>query len=191
MYVLTAAAIFIAIVSIDLFAGGLAFGATRTKISFVQALIVNVIGKIAIGIALVSGYYLGRLIPELVGIMLCFVILTSIGLYKIFHPIIFRNRPEKNIKKMTWWQSVLLGLALSFDGIGMAFGTTVADMPFYFIYVVLGTMLVTDQVILLGSNRLGLYLSNRKKALKLNLDWLAGLILIIVATVKMILELLA
>jgi len=188
MYVLWATIIFIVVVSIDLFAGGLAYGAYKVRISFLKALIINLVGKVTIGTALLSGYAFGQLVPEIVGIILCFVILTSLGIFKIVQQIV-ASKHEKPLKNISWWHCVLLGLALSMDGVGMAFGTTVATMPFYFIPIVLGALLVTDQVVVQSSNALGLYLAKKERVKSVNLNIIAGVLLITVATTKLILEL--
>ena len=187
MYVFTAAIIFIALVSIDLFAGGLSYGTGRIRIPFGKAIIINIVGKILVAAALFTGYYVGNIIPDVVGIWVGFGVLLTLGLVKATLPLL--RKDEKPKQPISFKEAIVLAVVMSFDGAAMAFGTTVADMPIYFIFVVLGTMLVTDQLVLMGSNTIGLYLSKHGKARTINFDWVAGLVLIIVAVAKLLIEL--
>ena len=189
MYVLVVAIIFIAIISVDLFAGGLAYGTARVKVGFAKALVINIVGKILIGSALFAGFFFGALIPEAVAIWLSFTILFGLGLYKVLIPLLKRGTASKTLQPISIKEAVILGAVLAFDGVAMAFGTVIVEMPIEFIFIVLGAMLVTDQVVLMGANRLGLYWSSREKLQSRNFDWVAGVILIIVAVVKLFLEL--
>ena len=188
MYVFTGAVIFTLIVSIDLFAGGLAYGMQGARLSVKKVFVINIVGKVAIAAALFSGYYLRTVIPEMVGIWLGFSILVTIGIVKIIQSI-FSRQSGDTTAQISFRECVVLGLALSLDGVAMAFGTTVASMPFAFIFVVLALMLVTDQVVFMSANQLGLCLLKRGKRRELNLNWLAGAVLIVVAVAKLLLEL--
>jgi|GEM_PF-4711932 len=190
MYVFTAVLIFVAIVSIDLFAGALAFGSSNVRMPFKKVLVINIIGKVIIGSALVAGHFLGQVIPDVVGIWLGFSILMALGIFKVIQSIINRNKPNEK-KDITWLQSILLGVVLALDGAALSLGTTVGGMPFYFIYIVIAVMLVTDQLVFMLANKLGLYFSNHEKTPRINFDIIAGVFLIIIAVVKLVVELFA
>jgi len=189
VYVFASALLFVLIVSIDLFACGLAYGTTGVKVSFQKIVVINLVGKVLVGSALFAGYYLGEIIPELVGIWVGFSVLVILGLVKVIQSVFKKNNAQ--ILGLSWREAIVLGIVMSCDGSAMAFGTIVSDMPFAFIFVVLGMMLVTDQIVFLGANRLGFYLTQKNRTKNLNLDWLAGIILIVVAIVKLSFELLA
>ena len=194
MYVLTATIIFVLVVSIDLFAIGFSYGTGRVKIPFKRVLVINLLGKLVIGSSLIAGYFLGQVIPNRIGIWIGFSILTALGIYKILQSILGRYKAPTRAE-MSWLGSVILGLVLSLDGAAMAFGTTVANMPIYFAGIVIGTLLITDQIVLSAANKLGLLISTRKQKPTdtdtppaANWDWVAGAILIIVATAKVLIE---
>jgi putative Mn2+ efflux pump MntP len=156
-------------------------------VSLFNTTIINIIGKIIIGSALFTGYYLGTLVPESVGIWLVFSILAGLGFFKIAQPL-WQKQTGGTKETIKWYEAAILGTVLSFDGVAMSIGTTVTNMPMVFIFVVLGMMLVTDQLVFMSANKLGFYLSKKKHMQKLNLDWLAGMFLILVASVKLIIE---
>ena len=188
MYVLTASVIFIAIISIDLFTISFAYGTSGVKMPFKRVLVINIIGKVLIGGALVAGYFLGEIIPGIISIWLGFSILFALGLFKVVQYFLTRAS-DKPLKNISFKEALVLGFVLSIDGVAVSLGTIIGGMPFYFIYIVIGVMLVTDQLVFLLGNHLGLFLKRRQKVRTMNLNWLAGVILIIVAVVKLVLEL--
>jgi len=190
MYIFTATIIFVVIISIDLFAGGLSYGTAGIRFGFKKVLVINIMGKILIGSALVAGHFLGTVIPDVVGIWLGFAILMSLGLFKIAQT--FLSRSNRVIKDVSFREAIILGIVLALDGVALSLGTAVSGLPFYFVFIVIGTMVITDQLVFMGSNKLGLAFAKKKKSPTsggLNLDWLAGAILIVVAIIKLFLEL--
>jgi len=187
MYIAAVVLVFIILVSIDIFACGLAYGAGKIHVPFTKILFMNLVGKVFIGCGLFAGYYLGNLMPDVLGAVLGFAILSGLGLTKILQWY-FTRRKIHNAKHLSWWGALVLGLILSFDGVAMAIGTMMIGISLAVIFVILGIMLFTDQLVFMTSLYLGKRLT--KKA-NLNLGWLSGVILIAVAVCKLFLELFA
>jgi len=187
VFVFTAAVIFVLIVSIDLFACGLAYGASKVRVPFTKVLAINLVGKVMVGASLFAGYYLGELVPTAVGIWLGFSVLVTVGIVKVIQWYLTRNKPfTPNANGISWYEAIILGIVLSLDGDAMAFGATMTDMPMMFIFAVLGIALISDQVVFLASQYLG---GKFTKKANLNLGWLSGVIIIAVATAKLFFEL--
>jgi len=188
MYIIISAVIFVLIVSIDLFACGFAYGANNIKVPFKKVLVINVTGKVLVGAGLFTGYFLGGLMPDEVGIWLGFSILFTLGLVKAVQWYLTRKKINTVARCITWREAIILGALLSFDGLAAGLGVTISDMPLSFIFIVLGLSLVTDQLVFSGSRYLGAKVT--KKA-NLNLGWLCGVVLMTVAIIKLFIELFA
>jgi len=172
-------------VSIDLFVGGLAIGASGIRVSFLCTFVINIVGKVLVGTALICGYYLGAVIPEIVGVWCGFIVLCGLGLYKIGQGVRRTKGDDTKPKTLTIKSSAFLGFVLALDNAVSGFGATLGYMPFAFIWVVLALMLVTDQVVFLSANRLGGLLS-QKRHRKINPNILAGVFLVVVAVTKLV-----
>jgi putative Mn2+ efflux pump MntP len=186
MYIVVSAVIFVLVVSIDLFACGFAYGANNIKVPFKKVLVINVTGKVLVGAGLFAGYFLGGLMADEVGIWLGFSILFTLGLIKTIQWYLTRKKINKVARQISWREAFVLGALLSFDGLAAGLGVTISDMPFSFIFIVLGISLISDQLVFSGSRYLGQKVT--KKA-NLNLGWLCGVTLMTVAVCKLFFEL--
>ena len=179
------------IISVDLFACGFAYGANKVVVPFPKIVVINIIGKILVGGGLVTGHFLGGLMPDSVAIWVGFAILFSLGAVKTLQWFRTRLKKQPNHTKnrtISWRESVLLGVLLSFDGLAAGIGATVSQMSVTFIVLVLGIALVMDQLVFTGAHFLGRKISKKDSH---DLGYLSGLILMVVAVTKLLVELFA
>jgi hypothetical protein len=94
---------------------------------------------------------------------------------------------------ITWGGALVVGASSSIDGVAMSFGTTVAGMPLAFVFAVIGIMLVSDQIVVMGANALGRTIVKRRTAhgTVIKTDLVVGLTLAVIATIKLFVELFA
>jgi putative Mn2+ efflux pump MntP len=148
-------------------------------------LCINLIGKLTVGAGLFTGYYLGIFVPENIGSFIGFLILFSLGIIKTVQWL-FSSKKVGQKKNISWSEAIILGFVLSFDGSAMAVGAMTAAMPCAFIVAVLGISVFTDQIVFVASQYIG---KNLIKKANLDLGWLSGFAIMIVAVTKFALEL--
>ena len=179
MYVLVPAVIFILAVSLDLFACGFAYGANGLNVPLRKVLIINIIGSIMIASGLVIGYFLGFMIADTVAMWLGFSVFTVIGITKLVQWLIeYKRGNRRHLRNISWGETVILGVLLSLDGLVAGIGAAITYFSLPFIFIVIGLSLFTDPIFFMSGQYLGHKL--HKKA-SLNLGWLSGVILLVMA----------
>lgn len=208
MVILQAAAIAMAM-SIDAFAASFAYGSNQIKIPMRSIQIINLICSGITGLSLLVGSILQRYIPSWLTIGISFTILLVLGLTKLLdsvtktiirkhnhltkevHFSLFNFRfilnlyadPEKadidSSKTLGPAEAASLAVALSLDGVAVGLGAALAGISAWAIFL---SSLVTDMVCLI----LGSFIGGRiARKTPVNLSWLGGVILIIMAVVKL------
>lgn len=193
------------VLSIDAFAASFAYGSSKIRIPFKSIIIITVIGSIILGISLYFGVLLQAFIPEGAASALSFVILFTLGLIKIFDSVIknYIRKHNNSAKKMEFSlfnlkfilnvyanperadidksriisskEAVTLAVALALDAFALGFGAGLTDIN---TLQVITFSLVLDVVAIV----LGCYLGNKlAEKSSINLAWLGGVILILLA----------
>lgn len=206
---LVEALLIVTALSVDAFVSCFAYGASRIKIPFSSAMVINLICSGILAISLFFGSFIGNWVPREVTTALCFFLLMALGLSKIFDSAIkavirkhqafqkdihfsFLNlgfflsiyaNPEEadrdHSRVLSPTEATMLALALSVDSLAVGFGTGLTQTaPF----LIIALSLVADFFCIL----LGYFLGARMtRKLKLELNWLSGLILIVFAIMKL------
>lgn len=195
--------------SIDTFVAGFAYGANKIKIPFLSAQIINLICSSILGISLLAGHLIRLYIPPAITSIICFGILFCLGLGKLTSSLIksfvrkhaglqkelkfsFLNlnfilqlcaNPEKAdvdaSKVISATEAISLALALSLDGIAVGFGAALAQVSPLLVFL---CSLVTDFMGIISGCFTGRKLVEK---VRLNLSWLSGALLIILAIMKL------
>jgi len=182
---LGAAAVFMIIVSTDLLVCAFGYGVSKIHVPFRKVMVINLIGSLMIGTGLFVGYYIGSLLDDVVANGLAFGVLFGLGLFKITGWFLNRKKAtDKKMRPITWAETIVLAVVLSFDGLAIGFGATIDDFGLAFILTVLVMSLVTDMFVFALGQRIGKRIT---KNTKLDLSWLSGALLMMLATVGLFL----
>lgn len=194
--------------SIDAFVACFAYGTNKIKIPFLSAAIMDGISAIILLIFLLLGKVISPLLPENLIRIFCFAILFGLGIVKLFDSSLKalirksgQNAPEFHFSLMQFSfiltvyadpdkadmdqshtlsprEAVSLGVALSLDSAAVGFGAGV--LPLHVPLTILLSLVVGACAILLGC-----LLGNKiAEKLSLNLSWLSGILLIVLAFMK-------
>jgi len=196
--------------STDAFVSGFAYGANRIKIPFTSVTVINVICSAILAASLFFGSLLGPFLPPYLTAAICFVLLLGLGLSKLFDSAVkafiqkhteFRRKirfsafnlrfilniyanPEEadrdHSRILSPSEAAYLAVALSLDGLAVGFGAGITDTnPI----LVVAFSLISDMLGVM----LGCWLGNRiTRKLNLNLTWLSGALLILLAFLKLL-----
>jgi hypothetical protein len=149
-----------------------------------MTVLINIIGKVIIAMALFGGCALGGILPKNIAGTVGFLILFALGTAKIV------SKSGDIPPKTRLFDIVILSVVLSIDGVALAIGAAVSTMSVAFIYATIGAALVVDQVIFALANLLAKRVRSIKDkkvpARKINLNIVAGILIIIVAFVKLL-----
>lgn len=196
--------------SVDAFIASFAYGSNKIKILFPTVLIISFVSSGILGIFLfLGGIVRPFLSPELCSI-LCFVVLFLIGMTKILdnlmksiirrlgslskniHFSLFHLRFILNVyadpeiadvdcsKSISPMEACSLAIALSLDGMAAGFGAGLGEVDG--IVVFLASFCTNALAVVLGE-AIGNRVSSR---LRVNVSWLSGVVLIVLAVVKVI-----
>jgi len=160
------------VISIDLFACGFSYGSTRTRVPLSRLVIIVIVGRIVVAGALLVGMMVGAYAdPDITG-WVTFSLFTLIGFLKIASWYSGRGK-EKPARLITMRECVILALALSVDGLGVAFAVALDTMTVAFIVIITTIAIMTDTMIF----KLGETLGGRV-ARRFDVSFLGGLILL-------------
>ena len=187
-------------VCIDTFVASVAYGTNKIKIPPISSIIISLIGSLVLGISLLFGGFITDLLPRNSSILLSFAILMFLGVYRLFEGICknFIQKKRKLDKPVTFKifdfnfalqvyadetkadfdKSKLLSPKEAFY---LAFALSFDSLEIGYLQAVLLGFVVGIIVILLG-----VFIG--KKAAEntnLNLSWLSGVILMILAINKL------
>ncbi|MDU1350449.1 sporulation membrane protein YtaF [uncultured Clostridium sp.] len=194
----------------DTFVASFGYGTNKIKIPFTSVTVINLVCSGLLAISLFLGSILKNFLSESLSIGICFTILIILGVVRFLEGVIKtylkkKSTNKKNIKFklldinfildiyvdntkadmdnsriLSPSEAFYLAIALGLDGIAVGFGSGLANINY--IQVILFS-LISDMVAVL----IGCYLGRKlvEKA-NLNLSWLSGLILIILAFMKLI-----
>ncbi len=193
--------------SLDSFASGFAYGASKIKIPIKSALILSFICSVTLGITLLLGNLIRPYISADIIKYISFAILLAIGLFKLFEELIklllkrtsnrqikfnvfnfhfilqiFGNETEADSNKdkiLSAAEAVSLAVALSMDGLAVGFsaGLTGANP----ILLIAFSFAIGFSAVMSG-HKVGDKIASK---VKINLSWLSGLILAAIAVTKL------
>ncbi len=194
-------------ISIDTFVACFGYGLSGIKVPFRSTIFIAFVNTFILGISVLIGYFLGGVISTDFAKWLSFGLLLAIGIFKFFSELFkiwLTKRVNKNLdikmfnfrlilkvmadsnsadidknKILTIPEAMSIALVLSIDQIGVGLSHGVNNLyPYILIIFNLFTCFCSS---LLGT-KLGKKMSSH---IKINLSWLSGLILIILAVVKL------
>lgn len=195
-------------ICLDTFLASIAYGTEKIKIPLSSSIIINLVCSSFLGISLLLSNILNDFITIGIANILSFILLLSIGVYRIFEvffkkyikkfsnintPLTFKVFDFKFVlqiyadeikadydksKLLTTKESFYLSVALSLDSLAVGFSSGLVYVNY--IQVIVLCFLVGMICILLGSY-LGRYFTN---IININLSWISGVLLIILATLR-------
>lgn len=194
--------------SMDAFASGFSYGASKIKIPFTSVMVISVVCSLVLAVSLALGSAVKAWMPGRLTVIICFFLLLLLGLANIFDSSLkayIRKRSEFN-KKLEFsvfslkvilniyadpetadrdcsrvlspTEAAYLAMALSLDGLAAGFGAgiTNTNIPL----VILFSLASNVACVLLGC-----FLGNKiAQKVCLNLSWLSGALLIVLAVMK-------
>lgn len=194
---------------IDTFVASIAYGVNKIKIPFFSALIINIVCTLFLGISLFFGSIFTKFIPENTASILSFLLLLSIGTYRLFEsffktwidkysksegPLTFKifdfnfvlqiyaNELKADYDKskiLTSKEAFYLAVALSFDSLAIGFGSSLESINY--LQVILFSLIIGIFSLVLGSC-VGLKFSLKSN---MNLSWISGIIIILLAIMRL------
>ena len=198
----------VAAVSLDSFVASFAYGTNKIKIPPLSVAVISVICSGMLAVSLFFGSLLRDYVPEAVTKGICFTILFLLGVVKLFDSAIkMRIRKHKIDRQMKFsflslqvilnvyadpekadidrskvlspLEAVSVAVALSLDGLAVGFGAGLANIAFF--QAVIICLLFSAVTVGIGS------LLGRKLAEKtnLNLTWVGGVLLLVLAFLKL------
>lgn len=194
--------------SLDAFVASIAYGTNKVKIPFLSVQIVNFVCSAILGAALFFGSIVKSVLPGKSSVIISFIALVLLGMRYLCESIIkqytsknlnldkkliFRlfdlkfvtnisayeaKKDEIVINKVSSKEALFLAVALSLDSLAVGFASALGDID---LKLVVLFSLITDAVFIW----VGLFIGRKfAEKTKLNLSWLAGLILIGLAIMK-------
>lgn len=200
--------------SIDAFTASFAYGSNNIKIPWFSNQVINVICSFILGLSLLAGSVVQRFLPHWLTVTLCFTILFALGVSKLLDSVIksiirrHHAKSKKNLSKEVRFsmfhlsfilhlyadpeeadvdasksispkEAVALAVSLSLDGIAVGFGAALGNLN---IMMVILASLVTDVIAVWLGSYLG---SKLARKLPFNVSWVSGVILIVLAFLKL------
>lgn len=171
--------------SADAFVASFAFGARKVKIPPLSLLVINMVCTSFLAGSILLGGLLTPFLPSWLTTGICFTILFTIGLIKLFQKpenetaVAIGRRRIQIDNYLSPYEAVLLSVALSLDGLSVGFGIGLTAAPIVQIIVY---SFLTNTAAILGGCRLGRKLAEK---LNVNLSMLSGILLMLLALLKL------
>lgn len=196
--------------SLDAFVASIAYGTNKIKIPFKSITIINVVCALSLALSIFLGTMVKKVLPQNLTIIISFLILILLGFYYLFESIVKSYLKKRSslkekvkFKLFNIWfiidiyvdetkadldksknlsskEALYLATALSLDSIAIGFGSGLGSINYLNIIFL---SLIFHMVALWG----GLYIGEKfVSRSKVNLSWLTGVILILLAFLKLI-----
>lgn len=196
-------------VCIDAFVASIAYGTNRIKIPIISSIIISFVGSLILGLSLLGGGFIKDFLPGDLPIILSFSILMLLGIYRLFEGLFKNYIQEKSkidkpltfklfdinfvlqvyadetkadfdkSKTLAPKESFYLATALSFDSLAVGFGSSLVGGGYIqtvFLCLILGVIAVL----------VGVFIGKKLiEKSNINLSWLSGVILMILALNKL------
>lgn len=200
-------------VVLDGFTACFAYGVNKIKIPILSAVLISLMGTGMLMLSMGAAGWIGNYIPPHICKVLSFAVLFLIGLCNLFQNSVkaILKKASDNCKKMSFrWsgisfmlsvcldetkadadcskvlsakEALALGTALSIDSLATGFGSGLIGQNYLLILVLALCLHMT--AILLG-HFLGEKVSQGAKTRHLQLDWLGGVILMVLAFIRLV-----
>ncbi len=211
LYLLPAldAILLVSALSMDAFVASFAYGTSKIKIPFKSAIIINIVCSTILGIALFMGSIISNFIQPAFTTSICVTVLLMLGLAKLFDSTL-KSLINKNCNycrdlsfrlfdfkfflrvcldsteadadhslELSPKESFSLAVALSLDGLAAGFSTGLLSVNI--IQIILFSLIINMIAVLAGC-----FLGNKvAERSDLNLSWLSGATLILLAFLKL------
>lgn len=195
--------------SIDSFVASFAYGSDKIKIPFISIAIISSICSLVLTASLFLGKIISPILPSHLTNIICFTILFLLGIIKLFDSSIKTFiRKHNNINKkinfsifnlrfilniyadpqkadtdlsreLSPLEAMALAFALSVDGLVVGMGAGILTINF--LEVIIFSFIFGVTAVLLGSY-VGYKIAQK---IDLNLSWLSGILLIVLAIIKL------
>lgn len=198
------------VMSLDVFVASIAYGVNKIEIPFTSISIINIICACFLSASLYIGSIIKKMIPGNITVVLSFIILIILGIYYLFESIIktYLQKHSKSNKKirlnlfdlqliidiyvdetradldnskcLNSKEALYLAIALSLDSLAIGFGNSLGEINYFRIILL---SLISDMIAIPAGLFTGRKLAERTD---INISWLTGTILIILAILKLI-----
>ncbi|MBC8586971.1 sporulation membrane protein YtaF [Paratissierella segnis] len=197
------------ILSLDSFLTSIAYGTNKIKIPFSSIIIINIVCTFFLSISLLLGSQIRKILPGNIAVIVSFALLFLMGLYYLFEGLIKSHIEKKSVKskiklkifniyiivdiyldetkadfnkskKLDSIEAIALATTLSIDSLAIGFGSSLSNVNGIYI---LGLSFLFGIFSVWSGQLIGRKLIENSK---LNLSWLAGVILIILAFLKIL-----
>lgn len=196
--------------SLDAFVASLAYGTRKIKVPFISIMIINIVCTFLLTISIGGGSLTKKILPGNITVIISFIILMLLGIYYLFEGIAKAylekrlNKGKKlrlkvfdisfivNIyvdetkadynesKDLDSKEAIYLAIALSLDSLAVGFGSALGNINYI-------NVIILSLIVGIISIWTGLFIGDKfAKRSKINLSWLAGIILIILASLKLL-----
>ncbi len=193
--------------SLDAFVASIAYGTNKIKVPFASVQVITFVCSFFLGISLFFGSIIKRFVPQNITSTISFIILMFLGILYLFQGIIKACLAKKsssdrkvklklfdlmidiyvdetkadidNSKNLNPREALYLGIALSLDSLAVGFGSSLGNINYF--QVILLSLICGALAVWIG------LLIGRKlvENSKFNISWLSGVILIILAILKL------
>lgn len=195
--------------SLDAFVASIAYGTNKIKIPFKSIIIIDSICALSLVLSLLLGGVLANILPDKATIIISFLILMGIGIYYLFESLVknyLKGKKKKkgrvklkvfnisfiievyidetkadmdNSKTLSSQEAFYLAIALSLDSLAIGFGSGLLYVNILYIFF---ASLIMDLVAIWAGLFIGRSFVDKTK---IDLSWLAGIILILLAVLKL------
>lgn len=198
-------------ICIDSFVASISYGTNKIKIPFLSILLIGAIGTFALGISLAFGDIIKNYIPSYIAPFLSFTILMFLGIYRFFEGLfkVFIKNNKKldsplkfkifdinfilqvyadeikadfdKSKSLSLKEATYLGLGLSLDSLAVGFASSLTITNYFDVLLlafIIGIIAIQLGIII------GKYIAKKSS---LDLSWLSGVILMILASKRLFL----
>ena len=203
------AILLVSALSMDAFVASFAYGTSKIKIPFKSAMTINLVCTTILAIALFLGSIISKYIPSIFTTSICFTVLLMLGMAKLFDSTLkaILNKSGTLSRDLSFKlfdfkfflrvcldcteadvdhsyelspkESFSLAVALSLDGLAAGFSTGL--MVTNYVQIILFSLLINIVAVLLGC-----FIGNKvAQKSELNLSWLSGATLILLAFLKL------
>lgn len=194
--------------SLDAFVASIAYGTNKIKIPFISVAIINIACSSILAFSIFLGSIVKKMVPENITSVFSFLILLVLGVFYLFQSLIkaYIAKPSNqnkevqlkmsdliiniyvdetsadfdNSKDLNPKEAIYLAIALSLDSLAVGFGSSLGNINY--IQVILFSLFWGMMAIWLG-----LFIGKKfAENLNINISWLSGVLLMILAIKKLI-----
>ncbi|KMT23200.1 manganese efflux pump [Clostridium cylindrosporum] len=199
----------VSLLCVDSFVVSFGYGTNNIKLPIKSINIITLVSSLVLGISLFLGSIISRILTPSITLAICFSILFLIGSLRLFESILKSYLRRKSINSRNYTFNIFdvkfnidmsvakecldrnktkivgvkeafsIALACSLDGMAIGFGAALVGINY--IEVIILSFIFNTIVLILGS-----FIGRKiNEKISLNLSWISGLLLIIIAFMKL------